>query len=123
MASLSGIASMARLRPERAGPIRAHCSSTVPAPSGHRVNRQVAIGWPGSPTAQANRRGSSHSITVLTVSHAPRYSLALRPANRQPRAGPVTPSSQATSCSSPLSPGIRKISLTRGHTRSGGASM
>ena len=87
------------------------------------MNRQVAIGWPGSPTAHANRRGSSHSITVLTVSHVPRYWLALRPENRWPGAGPVAPSSQDTSCSSVLSPGIRKMSLTSGHTRSGGASM
>ena len=77
----------------------------------------------GSPTAHAKQRGSSHSTTVLTVSQLPRAALALRPVNRQPTAGPVTPSSQATSCSSPLSPGIRKMSLTRGHTRSGGASM
>ena len=87
------------------------------------MNRQVADGWPGSPTAHAKQRGSSHSITVLTVSHVPLYSLALRPTNRQPRAGPVTPSSQVTSCSSPLSPGIRKMSLTKDHTRSGEASM
>ena len=95
----------------------------MPVPSGRRVNRQVADGWPGSPTAHAKQRGSSHSTTVLTVSHCPMDRLALRPVNRQPTAGPVTPSSQATSRSSALSPGIRKMSLTRGHTRSGGASM
>ena len=49
--------------------------------------------------------------------------MALRPANRQPAAGPVAPSSQATSCSSELNRGIRKMSLTMPHTRSGGASM
>ena len=107
LASLSGIASMARFRPERPGPICIHCSSTVPAPSGRRLNRQVVDGWPGSPTAHAKRRGSSHSMTVLTVSQLPRLALALRPVKRWPTAGPVTASSQATSCSSALSPGIR----------------
>src|SRR6266568_1472827 len=123
LASFSGMASMAMLRPERPGPIRAHCSSSVPAPAGRRVNRQVAIGWPGSPTVQVKRRGGSHSVIVLIVSHVPRYSLALRPVNRRPGAGPVTPSSQATCCSSELSSAISVISLTRSHTRSGGASM
>ena len=87
------------------------------------MNRQVADGWPGSPTAQAKRRGGSHSMTVLTVSHSPMAGWALRPVNRWPTAGPATPSSQATSRSSELSSGIRKMSLTMPHTRSGGASM
>ena len=121
--SLSGIASMAMFRPERAGPIWYHCSSRVPSPSGATVNRQVADGWPGSPTAQAKRCGGSHSVTVLTVSHSPMAACALRPVNRWPTAGPATPSSQATSCSSALSSGIKKMSLTRPQTRSGGASM
>ena len=129
LASLSGMASMAMFRPERAGPIWYHCSSSVPFPSGLRVNRQVAAGWPGSPTAQAKRCGGSHSVTVLTVSHSPMAGWALRPVNRRPTAGRVAsglsgaPSSQATSCSSGLSSAIRPMSLTRLHTRSGGASM
>ena len=44
LASLSGIASMAMFRPERAGPIWYHCSSRVPSLSGFTVNRQVADG-------------------------------------------------------------------------------
>ena len=119
--SLSGIASMAMFRPERAGPIWYHCSSSVPFPSGFRVNRQVADGRSGSPTAQAKRCGGSHSVTVLTVSHSPMAGWALRPVNRCPAAGPVASSSQATSWSSGLSSAIRPMSLTRSHTRSGGA--
>ena len=76
------MASMAMFRPERAGPIWYHCSSIVPFPSGLRVNRQVAAGWLGSPTAQAKRCGGSHSVTVLTVSHSPMAGWALRPVNR-----------------------------------------
>jgi hypothetical protein len=114
---------MAMLRPERAGPIWYHCSSSVPVPSGFRVNRQVADGWPGSPTTQAKRCGSSHSVTVLTVSHSPMAGWALRPVKRCPTAGPVAPSSHSTACSSELSCGIRKMSLARAHTRAGGASM
>ena len=127
--SLSGIASMAMFRPERAGPIWYHCSSRVPSPSGATVNRQVADGWPGSPTAQAKRCGGSHSVTVLTVSHSPMAGWVLRPVNRRPAAGPVpsgasgSSSSQATAISSELSSGIRKMSLTSSQTRSGGASM
>jgi hypothetical protein len=126
LASLSGIASMAMFRPDRAGPIWYHCSSRVPSPSGVTVNRQVADGWPGSPTAQAKRCGGSHSVTVLTVSHSPMAGWALRPVNRRPAAGPVpsgSSSSQATAISSELSSGIRKMSLTSSQTRSGGASM
>ena len=64
-------------------------------------------------------------MTVLTVSHSPMAGWALRPVNRRPTAGRAfrAPSSQATSCSSELSAGIRKMSLTMPHTRSGGASM
>src|SRR6201989_1450376 len=123
LASLSGIASMAIFRPERAGPIWYYCSSRVPSPSGFRVKRQVADGQAGSPTTQAKRCGGSHSVTVLTVSHSPMAGWALRPVNRWPTAGPVTPSSQVTSCSSELSSAISAISLTRSHTRSGGASI
>ncbi len=105
--SFSGIASMARFRPERAGPICAHCSSTVPVPSGRRVNRQVDQGWPGSPTAHANRGGLSHSMIVLTVSQLPRAGWRCGRRKRWPTAGPLTPSSHSTSCSSVLSPAIR----------------
>ena len=122
--SLSGIASMAMLRPERPGPIRAHCSSSVPAPSGRRVNRQVAIGWPGSPTVQVKRRGGSHSVIVLTVSHCPAVLVGVaagEPAadRRAGRARPARPPPAVRSSAR----GIRKMSLTMPHTRSGGASM
>lgn len=40
--SFSGMASIARLSPEGAGPSWALCSTTVPPPSGRSVNRQTA---------------------------------------------------------------------------------
>src|SRR5206468_2717223 len=78
-------------RPERAGPIWYHCSSSVPSPSGSRVKRQVADGCPGSPTAQAKRCGGSHSVTVLTLSPSPMAGWPLRPVHPWPTPGPGTP--------------------------------
>jgi hypothetical protein len=57
--SLSGICSIAIDNPERPGPICTHCLSSVPPWCGSRLNRQIAAGNDGSPTAHANTRGGS----------------------------------------------------------------
>ena len=70
--SLSGIASMAMFSPERAGPIWYHCSSSVPVPSGRRVNRQVADRVTGvRPRPTRSSAAGRTRPTVLTVSHSP----------------------------------------------------
>lgn len=87
------------------------------------MNFHRALGCSGSSTAQANTRGASHRTTYEVVCHSPSDSCLLRPANRAPSVGPAAPSSQATERSSALSVGIRLMSETNSHTRTGDARI
>ena len=87
------------------------------------MNRQIAVGFCGSSTAQASLLGGSYSTMWDVVAHSPSASCLLRPMNRAPRAGPVLPSSHSTDCSSELMRGISSMSDTSVHTCAGGAAI
>src|SRR2546421_551915 len=82
------------------------------------------MGWfSGVPTTKVNSRLGSHATTVHFVQYVgPRPLRFTWPRKRAPTSGPVEPSIHSASNVSGLKRPVLVTSLTRRHTRSGGAS-
>ena len=82
--SFSGIAVMAMLSPDGAGPMRVPRRSRTPAPVGWSSNHQLDVGFSMSLTHHPKALIGSRRFTIEVVSHSPNASCRLRPTNRAP---------------------------------------